>query len=401
MNSFRRFIACLDFTSVVWSRGFSTYFHVRVNKFRFARSKSIYYDIFSHPLSPKSKMAAPVQVAKAHAQVKPPNVLVLQPHRDSTSQEFSRIRDALESCLAPERYVVYPLGLEEIQQSSPWQDNCRLLLVPPPPSAATQSRANGGDPGADQTVSRLCEKILQEIATYVSKGGVLLSMHAEVNRMLGLDSVSEVESEYLQHGVCNVETTSNKGSDNSADRPALDKFNALHISVFSPSLSPSKEKQSHDRVNGIEQDLEAGVISKEDLAVLALIETDAALEWLDANTNQSNNVESEQGSSAPKRPHDSGEAVTPVSAESDSTACVRRVELERGGKAILSNVDLFPLVGQDLGVKVLVWLKRDVEKRRKFLSSLLDSLGLECSEENLPELTHTYLVCSREVSMQA
>ena len=83
----------------------------------------------SRPRSTHPSPMATVQAAKAPAQVKPPNVLVLQSLKDSTTQEFSRIRDALESCLTPERYVVYPLGVDEVQQRSPWQDNCRLLLV--------------------------------------------------------------------------------------------------------------------------------------------------------------------------------------------------------------------------------------------------------------------------------
>ena len=383
MNVFRRAIARVKLSCVIRSRACSAHF---LAKLRIAGLNSIY--LCSCPLFTESKMAAPVQVVQEDAQVKPPNVLVLQPHKDSTTQEFSQIRDALESCLTPERYVVYPLGLEEIRQSSPWRDNCRLLVVPPrpfPSNAAehAQSIASGGDgTGMNETVPRMSEKVLQEITSYVGRGGALLSMHPDVNKMFGLDLSSKIQLKHFQQGICNVTPKSNESS-KSADKWELDKFNTLHIS----------EKQSHDQISGVELTLETGIVSHEDLAVLTPIETDAALEWLDANTNQSNNIESEQSSTTPQSLQESEED---VSSESGPT-CVRSLELEQGGKAILSCVNLFPLVRQDLRVKALVWLKRGVEQRRRFLSSLLFRLGLECSEEKVPELTHTYLVCSGEV----
>lgn len=380
---------CVKLSYVARSRACS---QGRVSELQLARSNSTY--LCYRPLSIEFKMAAPVHVAKERAQVKPPNVLVLQPHKDSTTQEFSRIRDALESCLTPERYAVYPLGLEEVQQSSPWRDNCRLLIVPPRPSPSAasehaQSTASGGD---DDIRIHMSEKILQEIASYVGRGGALLSMHPDVNRTLGLDLSSEMQLKYFQHGICNVAPKLKKSSESADKCELMDKFNALHISAFSSS-NLTEEKQSHDQISGVEQTLENVIVSRDDLAVLTPVETDAALEWLDTNTNQSNNTESEQISTTPQSLQDLEEG---VSSES-GLVCVQRLELEQGGRAILSVVDLFPLVCQDLRVKALVWLKRGVEQRRRFLSSLLLSLGVECSEEKIPELTHTYLVCSAEV----
>ena len=367
---------------------------------------------------PTTRMATTVhvQAAMAHSQAKPPNVLILQSHKDSTSKDFIRIKEALELCLTPERYVVYPLGIEEIQQYSPWQDNCRLLLVPPTFPTVTEHAqsvvAAGNGTGIhyhDETVPCMSDKVLQEIASYVSKGGVLLSMHSGLNRMLGLDSLNRnsLSAKYYQHGVCSVTPISDKSS--KEDKSTLEKFNALHISALATGLqSNAKLPQVKVHTGGQNSShgdqilqLETAVATKKDMAIFTPIESDAALEWLDVNTNQSNNVPSEtQGLSTTTAPplqlEENSEKVATI--EDGDLACVRRVELEQGGKAVLSSVELLPSVPQDVGVKMLVWLKRGVEQRRKFLSSLLLGLGLECSEEGLPKLTHTYLVCSGEVS---
>ena len=365
--------------------------------------------------SPTHPMAT-VQVAKSHAQVKPPNVLVLQSFKDSTSREFGRIKDALESCLTPERYVVYPLGAEEVQQRSPWQDNCRLLLVPPAIAHAQSVLASNGTGASSSSQSdrdeeiEMCisEKISQEICSFVGKGGALLSMNTKLNGVLGLGSVNIARSQYCQNGVCNV--TSKLACQTSNTLP--EKFNALHISALSPSPTPLSATSSHDHASRVEElkstsldysdQIETGdVISTEDVATFDPIETDVTLDWLDANTNQCNNTQVAGDHSLSKATPQDGDTNELIETELTDCdlACVRKVKFASGGKAILSSIDLFPLASQELGVKTLVWLKRSVEQRRRFLSSLLLSLGLECSEERLPELTHTYLVCSGEVSL--
>ena len=392
MNVFRRFSKRIDFSSAVWVRYSSTFSQVKIaiNSGLGKNSTVAYSTLSVNPAHPPAMTS--VQVAKAHSHVKPPNVLVLQQRKDSTSEEFSRIREALDSCLTPERYVVYPLGIDEIQQSSPWQDNCRLLLVPP---SATERAQSGYDTGAPRMT-----EIFQEIASYVGMGGAILSMNTELNGILGLDSFNKVQSKYCQHGVCNVAPKAAESS--KTDKSILEKFNALQVSSLPAADEVSCDRDTETERKSSSQEmiqLETGIVSKEDLAVLIPVEIDAALEWLDVNTNQCNNVASEQNITATPRLEEEENTSDSevVTSESSDLVCVKKLELERGGKVILSSIDLFPLVPRDLGVKMLVWLKRGVEQRRKFLSSLLLALGLECSEENLPELTHTYLVCSGEV----
>ena len=62
---------------------------------------------------------------------KPPNVLVLQHHSGVAEKNslFQSIKEELVSCLGSEKYVVYPLPVEDVS-TTPWKDNCRLLVVP-------------------------------------------------------------------------------------------------------------------------------------------------------------------------------------------------------------------------------------------------------------------------------
>ena len=46
----------------------------------------------------------------------------------------------------------------------------------------------------------------------------------------------------------------------------------------------------------------------------------------------------------------------------------------------------------------MVQVKEDTRDRTKFLRGLLGDIGLECGLEKVPDLTHTYLLCSEEVS---
>ena len=232
MNVFRRFSKRIDFSSAVWVRYSSTFSQVKIaiNSGLGKNSTVAYSTLSVNPAHPPAMTS--VQVAKAHSHVKPPNVLVLQQRKDSTSEEFSRIREALDSCLTPERYVVYPLGIDEIQQSSPWQDNCRLLLVPP---SATERAQSGYDTGAPRMT-----EIFQEIASYVGMGGAILSMNTELNGILGLDSFNKVQSKYCQHGVCNVAPKAAESS--KTDKSILEKFNALQVSSL-----PAADEVSCDR----------------------------------------------------------------------------------------------------------------------------------------------------------
>ena len=397
MNATRRFSKCINLSRLVWSRDLSS---AKVTKFGSARLTTDQLDIYTRficfrppclPRTTAAGMATSVQAAEAHSQVKPPNVLILQPRKDSTSKEFLRVSEALESCLTRERYVIYPLGFEEVQQSFPWQENCLLLLVPPTSSTATEHAQLAGSGGTGvqhcQDETAIPDKILQEVASFVSKGGVLLSMHTELNRMLGLDSLNGnlLPVKYYQHGVCSVAPKLDESSE--TGKSALEKFNALHVSALATGVS--QNSSNGDQI----LQLETAVLTKKDLAIFTPVESDAALEWLDA---KSNNVPSND--QPPSHPEE-GAGDEAATLADDDLVCVQGLELEKGGKAVLSSVELFPSVPQDIGVKKLVWLKRGVEQRKKFLSSLLSGLGLECSEEGLPELTYTYLFCSEEVSI--
>jgi hypothetical protein len=242
----------------------------------------------------------------------------------------------------------------------------------------------------DESIPCIPDKILQEVASFVSKGGVLLSMHSELNRMLGFNG-RILPVKYYQHGVCSVAPVTDESSETDKSAFNLEKFNALHISALAKAVSQNSSSDS----DPVLQPKRAVLTKKKDLAIFTPVESDAALEWLDdaSTRNQSNVPQSSSHQPSPLLEEEGAVA----NLEDGDLVCVRKLELGEGGKAVLSSVELFPSVPQDIGVKKLVWLKRGVEQRRKFLTSLLLDLGLECSEERLPELTYTYLVCSGEV----
>ena len=99
---------------------------------------------------------------------KPPNVLVLQ-HRSRTAGEnglFQSVKEDLVSCLGSEKYVVYPLATEDVA-TTPWKDNCRLLVVP-------------------ATAPVTCRQVRGEVLDFLAKpGSRLLSMDASLNSALG------------------------------------------------------------------------------------------------------------------------------------------------------------------------------------------------------------------------
>ena len=271
-------------------------------------------------------------------------------------------------------------------------------MPPTSPIATEHAQSNTGNGIAsmqdyqdETTTPCIPDKILQEVASFVRKGGVLLSMHSELNRMLGFNG-NILPAKYYQHGVCSVAPITEESSKTDKSVFKLEKFNALHISALAKGVSQSSSSEI----------LQLEATKKKDLAIFTPVESDAALEWLeDTDTkNQSNTPQS--SSHQPPSPllrEEGGTGDVVVTLEDGDLACVRELELGEGGRAVVSGVDLFPSVPGDIGVKKLVWLKRGVEQRRKFLSSLLLGLGLDCSEERLPELTYTYLVCSREVRM--
>ena len=275
-------------------------------------------------------------------------------------------------------------------------------------TAATEHAqlAGNGDTGMlhyqDEAAAHcILDKILQEVASFVSKGGVLLSMHSELNRMLGFDSLNGkiLPAKYYQHGVCSVAPITDESIETDKSSFKLEKFNALHISALAGiGFGQNSSSNSSSQILQLDHETAVALTKKIDLAIFTPVESDAALEWLDVDAKNQRNVPQSNGQPPSHVEEESSTGEVVATLKDSDLVCVRGLELERGGKAVLSSIELFPLVPQeDIGVKKLVWLKRGVEQRRKFLSSLLSDLGLECSEEGLPELTYTYLVCSGEV----
>ena len=298
--------------------------------------------------------------------VKPPNVLVFQPARDSTSKEFIRVKEALETCLSPEHYVVYPLGVDDVLQRKPWKENCRLVVVPPTEHAQWKEYLNEVD------------HVMKEMLSFISNGGTLLSMHNVLNSLLGLKKGESSGTTKVRL----VQATSECGKTvQSTSQEHLDynipEFNALDVSRsgLHDNCTLSNENES--------------VISRTDLASSSSpgLESSSSME---RNTNHCNNIPTTV-STGPRE---------------DSAVCVQEVIFGDGVKcdgvrgcrvAVVSSVDILPSLPFGLDMRTLVCLKRDVKHRQQFLSVVLRRLGLECSTEQLPQLTHSYLVCSAEV----
>ena len=122
---------------------------------------------------------------------KPPNVLVLQ-HRSRVTEKnslFQSIKEELVSCLGSEKYVVYPLPVEDVL-TTPWKDNCRLLVVP-------------------ATTHVTSPHVFGEVLDFLAKrGSRLLSTNAALNAALGRHAVVKPPHDPSGGGqVCRVVVT--------------------------------------------------------------------------------------------------------------------------------------------------------------------------------------------------
>ena len=117
------------------------------------------------------------------------------------------------------------------------------------------------------------------------------------------------------------------------------------------------------------------------------------VKWDEANYNQSNNKRQD----TPTRIQPSNRSNLLVSA--DSVPCVRKVVFKNDGRATQANVDLLPVLPTVIELESLMDLSRGVAQRKQLLSSLLSWFGMECSKEKLPDLSHTYLLCSDKVGI--
>lgn len=329
---------------------------------------------------------------------KPPNVLIYQSDKDTTNPVFVRTRDSLEASLTPERYVIYPLGEDDMYRYSPWKDNCRLLVVPPLGKCALEScdPANGSDlvngksqhhlhhrscdPSSKGTGPRLPPRVMEELISYVVAGGKLLSMQSDLNREFGLFPLHETlgkdgrdTSIYVRDGVCDVEDAHN-GTEQGC------RFSCI-VSI------PCGMRTEQDKIYLGNLSLQDAILSRTDIAHCMTVEWNADMKWIDRNTNQSNNT-------------DQSDQLLDVTSH-DPIPCVHELELCNSGCAILAGVDICPIMPEGLDISPLVRLKKGVALRGKYLTHLLRRLGLECGDEQLPSLTHTFLICSDEVRQQS
>jgi len=295
---------------------------------------------------------------------KPPNVLVYSPQKDSTSNGFSRVIESLETCLSPERYVIYPIGLEDMVQYSPWKSNCKLLMVPP--------MADDGLQESQDTNLELPPKVIAEMATFVQAGGSILSLHSQLNRFFEF-SFSKAES--LQEKVQKFNIRNHESS--------IVEFKDDNDSNQFPCLTLNQNSQYDFSGVFLDTPLANTLESKTSVGFYVCRK---ALNK--SNTNQSNN--SEEGDAV--MPHDSA-------GQASRVAVVQKMTLKGGGKVVVAGVDLLPVLPAAMKLEMLMELSRGVSQRRKVLSDLLTWFDLACSKETLPELSHTYLLCSDEVRM--
>lgn len=315
---------------------------------------------------------------------KPPNVLIYQSDRDSTNADFIRAKKSLELCLTPERYVIYPLGVEDISRYSPWKENCRLLVVPPLTGHA--QKAVSMDTGGS-----LPPRVMEELVSYLQAGGKVLSMQSDLNRLLGLVPLREAMEGiscdgrgsgrgllevYCPEKVCDVEPEVASGMERGC------KFSCLVPGGDTTSTQDTGMENSRDEIYLTSLRKTTVILSSTDMAFSIPVEWNTDMAWLSHNSNQCNSND---------QPAD------PSTLNLPSIPCVRSVELANGGGAVLASVDLSPVLPSNLEVSPLVRLKKGVALRGQYLARLLRGLGVECSEEQLPDLTHTFLICSDEV----
>ena len=291
---------------------------------------------------------------------KPPNILIYSPRKeDSTRDVFCRTKQSLETCLTPERYVIYPLGLEDIVQYSPWKSNCKLLVVPP---ITEEGLEESQDP-----ILELTPKVIEEMATFARAGGSILSLHSQLNMFLEL-SFSKADG---------LQGRSEKAHDD--HESGIVKFKEEDDTHEFSSLPPNQNGRFDF----------SGIFLNTPLADVLMSEADvgfyvyrSALRY--SNTNQSNNSEED-------------DSLSPLSSQYSSVTVVKKTTLKGGGKIVTAAVDLLPVLPTAMKLEKLIKLSRGVPQRRVMLSSLLTWFDLACSKESLPELTHTYLLCSDQV----
>lgn len=302
--------------------------------------------------------------------MKPPNVLVLQSSYSKTKEKegpFSFLKESLASCLNQERYVLYNLSVEDVLLT-PWKENCTLLVVPSSAMAATSTEAG-------KSSESNWPKVLREIASYVQSGGALLSMQSGLNELLGFNPPYAFIQNRLSLVATQLNSTTSRGNI---------QFHTLTISHVN-SGSDLFENETHPP------------LSVEDVAFIV---SDSS----ETSPPSNSQLQSVSFSNSCADPIENATIHVDVGNNSDCISqqfpCVQKLKFEGGGQAILSYVELLPGIHESLDVGALMQVKKDTEDRAKFLQGILSAIGLECSVEQVPSLSHTYLLCSEEVSTQ-
>ena len=127
--------------------------------------------------------------APTRGSAKPPNILILCDSVDDSRGQtngrsrkteapyYQQTKSDLTTCIGHDRYVIYPLLLEDVERS-PWQENCQLLIAPACLDLA------GSPPN-----------IVQSLVRYVEEGGRCLAMNEKlVHELMGCSKSSTTET---------------------------------------------------------------------------------------------------------------------------------------------------------------------------------------------------------------
>ena len=277
--------------------------------------------------------------------IKPPNVLVLAADQREKQQAekdelFFSVKEGLIACLDEERYVVYPLSPEDAVRA-PWKDNCSLLVVT-----------------SDLQPETLNACVLREIASYVQSGGTLLSMNSVTNAALGFRV-----PEYFHRAMLVAVTQSISVSDREGAVAAPDEGIVV---------------QTCKRVESLPESHAFSALREKLSTVLAKMKRIK----ITAEGTERANGEGEE-----------------VGGTTDVADCIRHVRFEgSSGQAVLSHVDLLMPAGScDASISELVALKRDAGSVVQLLKTVLQGIGMVCSQREISSPTPSYLMCSDQV----
>lgn len=299
---------------------------------------------------------------------KPPNLLIYHPDKDTTSEVFLRVKKSLELCLTPEHYVIYPLGLDDVLHHSPWKDNCKLLVVP----AATGDAAHK----SHDLPGRLSPRLVEEFVTYVQSGGSLLSLQPDLSQFLGLSSLPALNTVLSSQG--EGLKGENVASSCEGDECTVVVCEEGRENYQFSCLVPNSCHSSYNSEDVyLETPLSDSILGHSDLSFFHLRH-----EW----NKKSIKIISEQLiQSCDPSPDDV------------KIPCMQKIKFINRGCAVISGFDLLPILCTGMELELLLRLSGGMSQRRQLLTSLLRGFGLECSEERLPDLTHTFLLCSDKV----